>query len=374
MSAAAEIIEQPTSTNIVEFNKFEQQLAEFKAKYDDVVYDLSDPKQEKQARSDKYAIGQVVGELDRTHEKVKAPLLAQTRLLDAERKRIKDDLQGVQGKIKSQIEEHEAKQQAIEDGLVAAVEAIKAIGFFDVNPTSDQVMQRLVQIKKITIDNTFAHHEGAALIAHRDTLAGLQRLYNTVSQAEADAAELAQLKAEAAEREQQERDARIALEAAEQAKREAEEAKAAAKREADAAIERERLAREQAEQAARDAQERAEQEARDARAREEQARIKAEFDAQRAAERAEREKAEAVALAEHEAQQKAEKAERERLAVIESMRVEQERRESDKKHRKSIDDAASKVLSELHSITPSAAKAIVVSIANGLVPNIKIHY
>ena len=37
---------------IVEFSEFDKQLAEFKDRYENVVYNLDDPTQNKQARSD----------------------------------------------------------------------------------------------------------------------------------------------------------------------------------------------------------------------------------------------------------------------------------------------------------------------------------
>ena len=46
-------------TSIEEFNQFESNLAEFKKRYDDVVYDLTIPKEEAAARSDRLAIGTV---------------------------------------------------------------------------------------------------------------------------------------------------------------------------------------------------------------------------------------------------------------------------------------------------------------------------
>jgi colicin import membrane protein len=302
-------------------------LAVCEGRYVNVVYDMTVPEQEKQARSDRLAIGKKIAELDRVHAAVKAPLKAQVDLLDGERKRIKDGLLDIQEGVKSQIAAHEASVAAIEFELVSRVDAIKALAEFSWSPTSDQVMDRIVTLKKITVDNTLAHHEGAALIAHRDTLAHLQNLYKTVSQAEADAAELARLKAEAAERERAEHEARIAAEAAERAKREAEEAAA-----------------------------------------------KAEREKREAAERAEREKAEAVARAERETQEKAEKVERERLAAIEAEKREQEAREADYKHRTAIENAAYKALLSIEGMTEPLAVSVMEAIMDGEIPNIKIHY
>ena len=55
------------STQIVEFNQFESDLAEYKSRYVGVVYDFSDKKQEKRPL-DRLAIGKTVAELDRVHK------------------------------------------------------------------------------------------------------------------------------------------------------------------------------------------------------------------------------------------------------------------------------------------------------------------
>jgi len=374
MSTAAAVVEKEIPTGIIEFNQFESDLAEYKLRYEKVVYDLTVPAQEKQARSDRLSIGKKVAELDRVHAAVKAPLKAQVDLLDGERKRIKDGLLAIQEGIKAQIAEHEAKVQEAENALLARVEAIKALAEFEFPPTSDQVMSRMVESKKVVIDDSFAHHEGAALIAHRDAQSALTKLYGQVSQAEADAAELARLKAESEAREQKEREDRIAAEAAAKAQREAEEAAIKAKQEADAAIEAERQAKLKAEQDAHDAinrerlaKEQAEQLARDTAER-------AKRQAQEAAERAEREKAEAVARAEAEAKTAAERVEKARLDAIEQERIATEKRKADQEHREEVDGMACAVLIDLCNLSPSAAKAIIAAIASDLVPNVKIHY
>lgn len=92
---------------IAAFNKFDKQLADFQKRYDGVVYDLSDPKEDKAARSDRYKIGQVISALDETHKKIKAPLAEKVAIIDKERKRIKDKLLELQEGIKTQIEKRE---------------------------------------------------------------------------------------------------------------------------------------------------------------------------------------------------------------------------------------------------------------------------
>jgi colicin import membrane protein len=344
MSKAAVVIENEP-TGIVEFNQFKSDLAEYKSKYENVVYDLTVPAQEKQARSDRLAIGKKVAELDRVHAAIKAPLKAQVDLLDGERKWIKDELLSVQDRIKSQIAEHESKLQAIEDGLNARVEAIKALSVFEFQPTSAHIQERLDTLSVITIDESFVHHAANALLAHKTSLATLTALLEVTTKAEAEAIELARLRQESEAREREEREAKIAADAKQKAEQDAAES-----------IERERQAKLKAEQDARDTAERAKKQASEAAVKAEQA------------------QKDAVAAAEKAAQQKAEQVERDRLAAAEKERKEAEKREANKKHCAAINNTAATALVECAGISMDQAKAVITTIAKGSVPAVSIRY
>lgn len=266
---------------IVEFSEFEAQLAEFKGKYDGVVYDLTIPEEEKQARSDRLTIGKVIANLDRKHKELKAPLKEKVDLIDGERKRIKDDLLKVQGKIKAQIEDHERKIQEHAEMLQAKVDAITALGEFDISdqPDSKLLVGRLTDARSVDIDDSYEHRKADATLALVDVTKKLEQLYHDRLVYEEEQAELEQLRKEAEERERKDREEAIRREAEQKAKEQAE-------REAKAAIdEAERKTRE-AEQAKLKA--------------EEESKIKAEIAAREERERIEREQAEAKAKREAE--------------------------------------------------------------------------
>ena len=190
--------------------------------------------------------------------------------------------------------------------------------------------------------------------AHRVKAASLTTLREALAkrqQYEAEQAELERLRREAAEREQKEREERIAREAAERAQREAEqraqaEREAAIRREQEAKAEAERrelklkLQAEQAEREKLEAQQRAEQAARDAEAR---AKAAAEAERQRIADEQARAEAEAKARA------------------------------ADQAHRTAILTAAKEAVMQA-GITEEQAKAVINLIRKGLVPNIQITY
>lgn len=191
-----------------------------------------------------------------------------------------------------------------------------------------------------------------AVDARNTALDTLKNLLATTEKQEADAAELERLRAEAAERQRIEAD-RLAVEAA--AREQAEQ------------VERERVAEENRKAELAKAAELAREQAdRDA-----QARIEA-------AERAAKEADERAAKAIIDAQEKAEReaaAERQRIADAKAADdAEQRRRDADKEHRKTINNAIVAELIECSCITAEQAQMIVVHLVSGFVPNVTLKY
>lgn len=234
-----------------------------------------------------------------------------------------------------------------EDRITMMREFASEAGEYDAQYLAD----RIAQLEAIEVGTDWEEFEAEAHRVKAATLTTLQLALTKRQQYEAEQAELERLRAEAAQREQAEREARIAREAAEQAQREAErraqaERDAAAKREADAkaaAEQRELQLKLEAEQSARrelEAKQRAEQAERDAEAK-----------AQRAAQ-----------------------AERQRQAD-EQARIEAEAkaREADKAHKAAINRAALEAF-VAGGMTEECAKQAVTLIAKRQIPNVSIAY
>ncbi len=298
---------------IVEFLPFEAQMVEFKERYDDVVYDLDDMEQNKQARSDRLAVGKVISRLDAAHKELKAPLKKRTDLIDNRRKEIKDELLAVQLKIKSQISEHEAKIQAHAEMLQQKVDEIEKICITEESQDmgSCEIKVRIEQLNNIDVDDSYEHRKADATLAKVDALKKLESMLEVALKVEEERVELERLRKEKEDRERAEREQKIANDA-----RIAAEQKAA--------DEKERLEREKIE-----AEEKAKQDLIDA----EKQRIaevrKAEKEKKDAIE-AERKAWEQKEMARVEAEEKAKQAE---IAA-------QEKRESDKRHSKKINNEA----------------------------------
>lgn len=228
--------------------------------------------------------------------------------------------------------------------------------------TAAQMGALIETLEDFCVDQAFEEFEAEAHREKAESLVLLREAHLKQKNYEAAQAELARLRAEAEERARKDREEQIARDAAEKAKREAEEAallemekaEAAAKAEREASERRElelklaaeqavrqKLAAEQAQKAAEEAQAKAEQEAK---SNAEQAARDAEERVKREAE--ENAKAEAAELA---------------------------KREADKKHRAKINNEAVDAFVE-GGFSEAEAKRIVVMVASGRIPNVKISY
>lgn len=249
-----------------------------------------------------------------------AELKARPALIDANRKRFRDEMDKIAVAIRQPVTDWEAEQERIKAGEKAKREAEELA-------------------KEIEL-------------AHREAL---------LDNIEYDR-EVAEKKAEA-ERQRIAHEEELKRQAAEQAKREAEEK---AERERAEAARREAELKLKAEQAERD------------RIAAEQ---KAEADKKAAAEQAEREKQEAIAAEQRKAQEAADKVRREaeakeasRLAEEKRIADETAKREADVKHRKAVGTGIVNALTANTSITREQAIEVLTALKDGLVPHTKINY
>lgn len=228
--------------------------------------------------------------------------------------------------------------------------------------TAEDLADRIAKVEAVALGATWEEFEAEAARAKDDSLKVLRTALAARQQYEAEQAELARLRAEAAAREKKDREEHIARDAAEQATREA-EAKAQREREAEA-------------QRIRDEQAAAEK-------RENDLRLQA-AEAERRAEQAKRDQVEAEQKAEQERQAAAQRAEqaaeqarqderrRADAAATEILR-QQQAREADMAHKAKINRAALEAF--IASGMPEAcAKQAVTLIAQRKIPAITIQY
>lgn len=329
----------------------------------------------------------------------KAEIADEVNAIMVERKRIEAELDALRDKIREPVTAWEKREEDRIAGHEAAITAIDELKYF----SQDEMPSGYIRDRLTALDNLPARDwqefEGRAEMSVSIVREDLGQKLRFALKREHEAAELARLRAEEAERQRKAHEAQIAAVAAENARREAEE-KAAAERAAEAArVETERLAQEAAARKEREASAAREAEIQAAADREKQARIDAENAAKRAEEQrladakaAEQRRADdaRIAAAREESakvaagieQAAAIERERQRVAKIaadeDAARV---KREKDKAHRAKINgearDAVMSVIAGVYTgSTPAIeiATEIVKAIARGEIPNVTIGY
>lgn len=272
--------------------------------------------------------------------------------IDAERKRMRDQLDALADEVRRPLDEWEAAEEARLQKHNAAVMRFSQAGAnASAALDADTLRSMIADVESTTVDESWEEFEAEAHRAKAKALEALNTALAAREKYEAEQAELARLRAEAEARAKRDEQERIAREAAERATREA-EAKAQAEREAAAKREAE----------AKAAQERAERERLEAIERQKQAEARAEAEKLAAEQRA-KEAAEAARLAEI-------KRQADEAARIEA---EQKAREADRAHRARIMGAAKEALM-IEGIDEDQARAVVLAIVRGEVPHVTINF
>lgn len=284
------------------------------------VPDVTTAKGRKEIASLAYKVAQTKTYLDGLGKDLVAELKEIPKLIDSNRKTVRDRLDELKEKARQPLTDYEAEQGRIKQEEEARIAA--------------EAMAKQVE----------AHHEIALL---------MDREFDRLR-------EEARIKAE---QEQRDREEKLKREAAEAARLEAEK-KAQEEREAAARRELElKMQVEQAERARVEAEKRAEREKKEA------------------AERAEFEKQAAIEAEKRRAQEEADRIRREAEAkeaerIAEQQRIADEAAASaaNEKHRKTIGAAVVKALTEHTSISREQAIEVLTALKNGLIPNSGIHY
>jgi len=330
-------------------NGLDPYLQKIRAEIDSFVPDVSTRKGREAIASIAYKVARSKTALDGVGKDLVAELKEVPKKIDAERKRMRDLLDSWQAEVRKPLtewEEAEAARVAAHERRVDELRCTNTEG-----RTAAEIASAISLIEEEEIGPAWEEFEAEAHRVKAASLAALREALAKREQYEAEQAELERLRAEAAVREQKEREERIAREAAEA----------------------ERIAAERRAQEERDAATRREAEAKAAAERRE-------LELKLAAEQAEREKVEAqhrAEQAERDAQAKAEAAaaaERQRQAD-EQARIEREAaaREADKAHKKAINNEALAALIA-GGMPEECAKQAITLIAQRKVPHITINY
>jgi hypothetical protein len=335
------VIETLTPAVYSQPNGIETLIANLEAKVRAVPTDISTPAGRAAIKSLAYQISRSKTALDDMGVALVADLKKQTGAVDAERKKVRDRLDSLRDEVRKPVDDFEDAEKKRCGDHEAAVQAMLSLKQFDDEQPSLSAIQKRIDDLAVMNDREWQEFGSRAKAIHGTTFAALDAKRNAAIKWEAEQVELARLRAEQIAREQQERENRIAIEAAAKATCDA-EAKAA--REAKEASDR----------------------------------------ATAMALKAERDFAAAVAKAEQDKKDAAAKADNDRIAAIltERQRVadaeradaaETALREADKAHRKTINSEALAALVAA-GLTIEQGVIAITAIVRGAVPNISIRY
>ena len=311
-------------------NSVEDIISKIESEVNSFVNDVNTDKGRKEIKSLAYRVAQSKTYLDGLGKDLVAELKEIPKLIDANRKTVRDRLDALRDKVRQPLTEWEAEQERIEaekQMLAWHEEALEMNAAFD----------------KALAERIESDHEIALLMNDK-----FDR-------------DLAEAKAEA-ERQRIAHEEELKKQAAEQARLAAEQK---AQQEIEAAAQREREAKEAAERAEREKQEaiqRAEQAAKEAKE-------KAERDAKEAQERAEREKQAAIEAE----RKKAQEAEQTRLAEEERKRQEDAKRQEDKEHRRVFNKEALQALVS-NGFEEKLATEFIKLVASNQIPHMTMNY
>lgn len=326
-------------------------LAQIKAELDAFKPDVSTKKGRDAIASMAHKVAKGKVALDNIGKDLVADLKDIPKKIDAERKRMRDLLDLWKDEVRQPLTDwenaEEARQQAHRDRIAVIQEAGRDLDGLD----RAALTSRLAEVDGVTVDKSFEEFTAEAAMVKDRASKALRTALDARIKYDAEQAELALLRAEAAAREQKEREERIAREAAEQAQRAA-EAKAQAEREA--AIKREADAKAAAE--------------------------RRELELRLAAETAEREKAQAIqreqqakADAERRAAEAVEAEQRRVAAVAAQEATEAKKREADRAHKTRINRAAMDAFIA-GGLSEEDARTAVTLIAKKSIPAVAITY
>lgn len=276
------------------------------------------------------------------------------KAITAERAKIEKELDDLRDEVRKPLTDWENAEKNRIAAHEAALIAIEDMGRFDFPPAADDIKYRLDALICLP-PREWQEFAKRAADLEQSVIAALNGRYEEAVKREAEAAELARLRAEEIARQQKERDDRIAAEAAEIARIAAENKAAREAAEAARKVEVERLLIEQEKAAALAKAAKAEAERK-------AAAEKAELDAKEAAEAAEKRQAAAI------------DAERKRVAdEAASAAAEIAKRNADTAHKSKINTEVLAALVAL-GLDPALGKAVITAIVKGKVPHTKIEY
>lgn len=384
MSEVTEIAVVPEKENALAVfttaNGLDPYLAKIREEIDGFTPDTSTKKGRDAIASIAYKVARSKTALDNVGKELVAELKDVPKKIDAERKRVRETLDSWQEEVRRPLNEWQAAEDARVDRHNDGIEWFRLRADENSELDAAELVSSIEEVESYIVDESWQEFEAEAHRIKARALAGLKEALDKRIKADNEAAELARLRQEAEARAEADRIAEAQRVAVEAERQRVENERREQQEESDRLIRKAELEREQARIDQEQAELRSQQAERDRIAAVEQA----ERDRVAAVERSEQQRIQAEKLAEQErlaanerqtrAEEKARQDEidRQQRAADE---VERQRlaRESDKSHKIKIMGEAKQAIMSMN-VSEELAKAIVLKIARGEVPNITINF
>ena len=190
------------TTVLVAYSKTEATLAELRAKYAGLVFDLTTTKGDKDARAARQELVKLRTSLEAKRKEFKAPALALGRKIDSEAERVNAEIVALETPIDEQIRADE-KRRADEKAERDRIEALRVQGLRDKiaairgfvekchGISAERIANGIELVSKIdTSKAVFAELEGEALSAQATTLQTMRTMHAAAVEREAEAARI----------------------------------------------------------------------------------------------------------------------------------------------------------------------------------------
>lgn len=366
MSEATEIAVVPTKENALQVfqaaNGLDPYLAKIREEIDGFIPDITTAKGRQAIASIAHSVARSKTTLDNIGKELVAELKDVPKKIDAERKRMRDLLDSWKDEVRKPLDDWQDAEDARIDKLQKGIDWFNLRATENADLDSSELKASIAQVESIVVGEKWEEFEAEAHRAKGKAIDSLNSALEQRERYEAEQAELVKLREEKEARDKKDNEDRIAREAAEKATREAEEK---AQRERDAQQQKARDDKAAAEKRELELKLQAEQAERLA--------AQAKADQLAAEQRAEQDRIAAVKRQEAAVEQaRLDEQARQQAAADEIIR-QQKARQADMAHKSKILGEAKTAIMSMN-VSEELAKAIVLKIARGEVPNIVINF
>lgn len=327
-------------------------LKQIRDEIDSFVPDLTTDKGRKAIASLAAKVSKSKTALDKVGKDLVADLKKQPKIIDAERKRVRDTLDKWRDEARQPLTDWENAEKERVNGIHSRINAVRDLSTLDVDDGSAEISEKLRAVLSVSIDDSFHELQNYAQTTRDDSEKYLSVELEKATKIEAEKAELEQLKKEKADRDQKDHEEKLKRDAAEKARIDAEEEAnkkiALAAQKAAAEADRKQKEIDDANEAFAKAIKDSEQAKKDAEAREAAAKLREEQAEERAKQKV---------IDEQKARDDAER-----------------EREADTKHKGAINRSVLESLVMIQGVSEELGKRIVSKLAKGKVPHTKISY